>query len=143
MNVNQKALNELGVAPFDVVEHFHDEKFMEAYLREIMADGDVSELASALRDVARYKGRLAAVEEAGLTEAKLLEMLAQEGARKMIINRVLEIAGVDLRLEPFISGSYVSRSKALATLTATQVLVTRNGRVLGTVKRTKDTKKLA
>lgn len=142
MNVNQKALDELGVAPFDVVEHFHDEEFMETYLREIMADGDVSELAEALRDVARYKGRLAALEDAGFTEVKLLEVLAQEGDRKKIINRVLEIAGVDLRLEPFISGSYVSTSKALTKHT-TQVLIAKKGRVLGTVQRAKGTKKLA
>lgn len=142
MNVNQKALDDLGVKPFDVAEHFHDEEFMLTYLKEILTDGDVEELAEALGDIARYKGRTGVLEAEGFTQAVLVDLLVDPRSRKDIVNRVLEICGVDARLKPFVTQSVVFKRR-VRRMSYTDLMVGKKGMIMGTIKRRKESKKLA
>lgn len=133
MSVNQEALNKLGVKPFDVAEHFRDEEFMRTYLKEILADGDAEELAEALFDIARYKGRSAALEAEGFTLPQLVEQLADAVSSMDVVNRVLAIVGVDLQLRPFVTETVVDRRGPPAT-TRSHVFMSKRGLVMGRIK---------
>ena len=100
MSINQHAVEELGVRPFDIAEYLDNEEFIATYLSEILADGDMDELLEALGDVARAKGMTQLAEKTGLGRESLYKALAP-GAKPRFdtIKKVLSALGVHLRVE--------------------------------------------
>lgn len=100
MAVNQQALKELGVRPFDISEYLDDNEVIAEYLSEVLADGDQDELIAAIGHVARARGMTEIAKATGLGRESLYKALTP-GAKPRFdtISRVLTALGVRLRAD--------------------------------------------
>lgn len=56
MNINEEMAEKHGLRPFDVAEFLDNEETIQAYLAEVLKEGDQDEFLEALNDVARARG---------------------------------------------------------------------------------------
>lgn len=86
--------------PFDFAEHLDSEEAIEAYLADIMKEGDDSLLASALGDIAKARGMADIAQKSGITREALYKAL-RPGAKPRYdtIRRVMGAMGYTITLQ--------------------------------------------
>ncbi|MGB5735861.1 MAG: addiction module antidote protein [Thiohalocapsa sp.] len=86
---------------FDPAEHLRDEADIAAYLSQVIADGDPSELAHALGVAARSRGMADVAAASGLARESLYKAL-RTGAQPRFetVNRVCHALGMKLVVQP-------------------------------------------
>jgi len=85
------------VKPFKVEDYLETPQDVEAYLNEILADGDPALVASALGDIARSKGMSQISQTTGLNRGNLYQSLSKQGDAKFsTIMKVIKSLGIKL-----------------------------------------------
>lgn len=98
--MNQKT-RPADLPEFDLAEHLKSEQDIAEYLTQVIADGDMSELAHAVGVAARARGMTEVARECGLTREALYKALRPEAAPRFdTINRVCAALGVRLVAQP-------------------------------------------
>lgn len=69
----------IGIRPWDAVEHLESEQDMVAYLEAALEENDASLVAAVLGDIARAKGMTQIARETGLGRESLYKALSPEG----------------------------------------------------------------
>lgn len=55
VQINEEMADKHGLRPFDVAEFLTDEETIQAYLAEVLKEGDQDEFLEALNDIARAR----------------------------------------------------------------------------------------
>ena len=71
---NQKKEN---IRPFDVAEYLDNEAVIQAYLAEVLQNGDQDDLLEALGDIARARGMTELAKQTGLGRESLYKTLSK------------------------------------------------------------------
>ncbi|XLP79650.1 putative addiction module antidote protein [Mannheimia haemolytica] len=77
IQINEQAAEKHGLRPFDVAEFLTDEATIQAYLAEVLKEGDQDEFLEALNDVARARGMAELAKQTGLGRESLYKTLAK------------------------------------------------------------------
>lgn len=100
-NVNESVVEELGLKPFDVAEYLNDEETIQAYLMEVLKEGNQDEFLEALSDVARARGMTELAKQTGLGRESLYKTLSKGSKPRFeTIQKIL--AAFNLELVPTI-----------------------------------------
>lgn len=84
---------------FDVSEFLGSELDIEAYMNEVLEDGDPTLLQAALGDIARARGMSRLAQEAGISRDALCEALsATDDPSFATIHRIIGALGLRLRV---------------------------------------------
>lgn len=73
-------MSKIKFRPFDMVNYLNNEEEMNEYLRQVLEDGDPTELAAALGDIARARGMTQLAKDTGLSRESLYKSLSGERA---------------------------------------------------------------
>ena len=91
------AMTKIKTRPFDVANYLTSEEDMVEYLRQVLEEGDPSELASALGAIARTRGMSQLARDTGLSREGLYKSLSGERAPSMdTLFKVLRALGCRL-----------------------------------------------
>lgn len=94
-------MSKIKIRPFDMANYLHDEAEVAEYLRQVLEDGDPSELAAALGDIARARGMTQLARDTGLSRESLYKSLSGERAPSSdTLFKVIRAMGFKLSLEP-------------------------------------------
>lgn len=99
---NQNILNEAmsekhGLRPFDVAEFLDSEESIQAYLAEVLREGDQDEFLEALNDVARARGIAELARQTGLGRESLYKTLAKGSKPRFeTIQKILGAFNIEL-----------------------------------------------
>lgn len=94
-------MSKIKTRPFDMANYLHDEAEVTEYLRQALEDGDPSELAAALGDIARARGMTQLARDTGLSRESLYKSLSGERAPSSdTLFKVIRAMGFKLSLEP-------------------------------------------
>ena len=94
-------MSKIKTRPFDMANCLHDEAEVAEYLRQVLEDGDPSELAAALGDIARARGMTQLARDTGLSRESLYKSLSGERAPSSdTLFKVIRAMGFKLSLEP-------------------------------------------
>ena len=86
--------------PFDMANYLRDEAEVVEYLRQVLEDGDPSELAAALGDIARARGMTQLARDTGLSRESLYKSLSGERAPSSeTLFKVIHALGFKLSLQ--------------------------------------------
>lgn len=90
-----------NVSEFDISEYLNDDESIAAYLTEILEDGDMDLLYSAIGDIAKAQGMSRIASESGLGRESLYKSL-NSGAKPRFdtVIKVLNVLGVNLAFTP-------------------------------------------
>ncbi|OOH92387.1 putative addiction module antidote protein [Pasteurellaceae bacterium 15-036681] len=77
IKLNDEMVEKHGLRPFDVAEFLTDEETIQAYLAEVIKEGDQDEFLEALNDVARARGMTQLAKDTGLGRESLYKTLAK------------------------------------------------------------------
>lgn len=77
MNINEEMAEKHGLRPFDVAEFLDNEETIQAYLAEVLKEGDQDEFLEALNDVARVRGISELAKQTGLGRESLYKTLSK------------------------------------------------------------------
>lgn len=77
VQINEEMADKHGLRPFDVAEFLTDEKTVQAYLAEVLKEGDQDEFLEALNDIARARGMAELAKQTGLGRESLYKTLAK------------------------------------------------------------------
>ena len=87
----------LDVKPFDIAEHLKTPDEIRAFLQEVAATGDESDLLHALNIAARAVGVTEVARRAGMTRASLYKSLSgQSNPKFLTISKVAKALGCRL-----------------------------------------------
>ena len=93
-------MNKIKTRPFDMANHLRDEAEVVEYLRQVLEDGDPSELAAALGDIARARGMTQLARDTGLSRESLYKSLSGERAPSSeTLFKVIHALGFKLSLQ--------------------------------------------
>lgn len=73
-------MSKIKTRPFDMANYLGSEEETTEYLRQVLEDGDPSELAAALGDIARARGMTELARASGLSRESLYKSLSGERA---------------------------------------------------------------
>lgn len=73
-------MSKIKTRPFDMANYLGSEEETAEYLRQVLEDGDPSELAAALGDIARARGMTELARASGLSRESLYKSLSGERA---------------------------------------------------------------
>lgn len=94
-------MSKIKTRPFDMANYLHGEAEVAEYLRQVLEDGDPSELAAALGDIARARGMTQLARDTGLSRESLYKSLSGERAPSSdTLFKVIRAMGFKLSLEP-------------------------------------------
>jgi probable addiction module antidote protein len=94
-------MNKLKFRPFDMVNYLTNEEEMNEYLRQVLEDGDPSELAAALGEIARARGMTQLAKDTGLSRESLYKSLSGERAPSSdTLFKVMRALGFKLTVQP-------------------------------------------
>ena len=94
-------MSKTKTTPFDVSEHLRTPEEMAAYLEATIeaAQGDTTQIAKALGDIARAKGMTQVARDAGLSRESLYKALS--GERNPSFDTILKVLhALDLQFHP-------------------------------------------
>ena len=99
---SKKAIEELGLLPYDVVDYLQTPedraKYLDVWLQE--APEDIRGLSRAIGDIARAKGMTEVAAAAGLNRESLYRALSEKGNPSLAtVMKVLIALGIRLRAE--------------------------------------------
>ncbi|QNS15300.1 addiction module antidote protein [Mannheimia bovis] len=77
VQINEEMADKHGLRPFDVAEFLTDEETIQAYLAEVLKEGDQDEFLEALNDIARARGMAELAKQTGLGCESLYKTLAK------------------------------------------------------------------
>ena len=87
--------------PFDPANYLKDEEDVAEYLRQVLQDGDPSELGAALGDIARARSMSQLARDTGLSRESLYKSLSGERAPSSeTLFKVMKALGFRLTIEP-------------------------------------------
>ncbi|MBP7607385.1 MAG: putative addiction module antidote protein [Giesbergeria sp.] len=93
-------MNKIKTRPFDMANYLRDEAEVVEYLRQVLEDGDPSELAAALGDIARARGMTQLARDTGLSRESLYKSLSGERAPSSeTLFKVIHALGFKLSLQ--------------------------------------------
>ena len=82
---------------FDIAEHLETDEDIKAFLNEVAATGDTSDLIHAMGIVVRAKGMTVVAKDAGVTRNSLYKSLSEKGNPQFdTINKVTQALGMHL-----------------------------------------------
>ncbi len=94
-------MSKIKTRPFDMANYLHGEAEVAEYLRQVLEEGDPSELAAALGDIARARGMTQLARDTGLSRESLYKSLSGERAPSSdTLFKVIRAMGFKLSLEP-------------------------------------------
>ncbi|MGB4117708.1 MAG: addiction module antidote protein [Polaromonas sp.] len=94
-------MNKIKFRPFDMVNYLSNEEEMNEYLRQVLEDGDPTELAAALGDIARARGMTQLAKDTGLSRESLYKSLSGERAPSSdTLFKVMRALGYKLTVQP-------------------------------------------
>ena len=77
IKLNDEMQEKHGLRPFDVAEFLSDEETIQAYLAEVIQEGDQDEFLDALNDIARARGMTELAKQTGLGRESLYKTLSK------------------------------------------------------------------
>jgi probable addiction module antidote protein len=98
---NPKAMQKLGVKPFDMADYLKSNEDVAEYLSQVLNDGDSEELIRALGHIAKARGMAQLAKDTGLGRESLYKALAP-GAKPRYdtVLKVIKALGIRLHAEP-------------------------------------------
>jgi probable addiction module antidote protein len=95
----------MSTKDFDVAEYLDSPEVIAAFLAETFKDGDASEIAEALGEVARAKGMTYVAKKAGMSREGLYKALSADGHPEFTtILKVMKALDVDLAVTARVTG---------------------------------------
>lgn len=96
-----KKIDPAGLPEFDLAEHLDSEAAISEYLNQVIAEGDMAELAHALGVAARARGMTEVAKDSGITREALYKALRPGASPRFeTVSRVCAALGVRLVAEP-------------------------------------------
>ena len=93
-------MSKIKTRPFDMANYLHDENDVTEYLRQVLEDGDPTELAAALGAIARARGMTQLAKDTGLSRESLCRSLSGERAPNSdTLFKVLKALGLKLSVQ--------------------------------------------
>ena len=93
-------MSKIKTRPFDMANYLHGEAEVAEYLRQVLEEGDPSELAAALGDIARARGMTQLARDTGLSRESLYKSLSGERAPSSeTLFKVIHALGFKLSLQ--------------------------------------------
>lgn len=77
VKISEEMAEKHGLRSFDVAEFLTDEETIQAYLAEVLREGDQDEFLEALNDVARARGIAELAKQTGLGRESLYKTLSK------------------------------------------------------------------
>lgn len=77
VKISEEMAEKYGLRSFDVAEFLTDEETIQAYLAEVLREGDQDEFLEALNDVARARGIAELAKQTGLGRESLYKTLSK------------------------------------------------------------------
>lgn len=77
IKINEEMADKHGLRAFDVAEFLDSEETIQAYLAEVLKEGDQDEFLEALNDVARARGIAELAKQTGLGRESLYKTLSK------------------------------------------------------------------
>ncbi len=71
-------MSKIKTRPFDMANHLQSEADITEYLSQVLEDGDPTELAAALGDIAKARGMAQLAKDTGLSRESLYKSLSGE-----------------------------------------------------------------
>lgn len=99
VKINEEMVEKHGLRPFDVAEFLDSEETIQAYLAEVLREGDQDEFLEALNDVARARGMAELARQTGLGRESLYKTLSK-GSKPRFDTIVKILAAFNLQLVP-------------------------------------------
>ena len=94
-------MSKMKTRPFDMAHYLTSEADNTEYLRQVLEDGDPTELAAALGDIARTRGMTQLAKDTGLSRESLYKSLSGERAPSSdTLFKVMRALGFKLTLQP-------------------------------------------
>lgn len=94
-------MNTIKTRPFDMANYLGNEEEITEYLRQVLEDGDLAELAAALGDIARARGMTQLARDTGLSRESLYKSLSGERAPSSdTLFKVMRALGFQLTIQP-------------------------------------------
>ncbi len=94
-------MSKIKTRPFDMANYLTSEEEIAEYLRQVLEDGDPTELAAALGDIARTRGMTQLAKDTGLSRESLYKSLSGERAPSSdTLFKVMRALGFKLTLQP-------------------------------------------
>ena len=94
-------MSKIKTRPFDMANYLTSEEDIAEYLRQVLEDGDPTELAAALGDIARTRGMTQLAKDTGLSRESLYKSLSGERAPSSdTLFKVMRALGFKLTVEP-------------------------------------------
>ena len=91
-------MSKLEVTNFDIAQYLDDKEVVAEYLSQILADGDMDELLSALGNIAKAKGMAQIAKDTGLGRESLYKSFRDGASPKFeTVMKVMHSLGVQLR----------------------------------------------
>jgi len=94
-------MNQTTTRPFDMANYLDSEAAIAEYLSQVLEEGDATELAQALGDIARARGMSQLARETGLSRESLYKGLSgQRTPTADTLLKVVRALGYRLSIEP-------------------------------------------
>jgi probable addiction module antidote protein len=94
-------MSKMKTRSFDMANYLTSEEDIAEYLRQVLEDGDPTELAAALGDIARTRGMTQLAKDTGLSRESLYKSLFGERAPSSdTLFKVMRALGFKLTVEP-------------------------------------------
>jgi probable addiction module antidote protein len=94
-------MSKINTRPFDMANYLTNEEDIAEYLRQVLEDGDPTELAAALGDIARTRGMTQLAKDTGLSRESLYKSLSGERAPSSdTLFKVMRALGFKLTVQP-------------------------------------------
>lgn len=94
-------MSKIKTRPFDMANYLTSEEDITEYLRQVLEDGDPTELAAALGDIARTRGMTQLAKDTGLSRESLYKSLSGERAPSSdTLFKVMRALGFKLTVQP-------------------------------------------
>ncbi|MDY4479982.1 addiction module antidote protein [[Pasteurella] aerogenes] len=104
MKINKEIAEKHGLHPFDVAEFLDSEETIQAYLAEVLKEGDQDAFLEALNDIARARGIAELAKQTGLGRESLYKTLSKGSKPRFeTIQKIL--AAFNLELVPQVKNS--------------------------------------
>jgi len=96
-----KKIDPAGLPEFDLAEYLESEAAISEYLNQVIAEGDMAELAHALGVAARARGMTEVAKDSGITREALYKALRPGASPRFeTVARVCQALGVRLVAQP-------------------------------------------
>jgi probable addiction module antidote protein len=96
-----KKIDPAGLPEFDLAEHLESEAAISEYINQVIAEGDMAELANALGVAARARGMTEVAKDSGITREALYKALRPGASPRFeTVAKVCQALGVRLVAQP-------------------------------------------